>query len=29
LSIFFDGRPVDPGTFESAAASGDAGRCVK
>jgi hypothetical protein len=29
LSIFFDGRPVDPGTFESAAASGDAGRCIK
>jgi hypothetical protein len=29
LSIFFDGRPVDPGTFESATASGDAGRCVK
>jgi len=29
LSIFFDGRPVDPGTFESATTSGDAGRCVK
>lgn len=29
LSIFFDGRPVDPGTFESAAAPGDAGRCIK
>jgi hypothetical protein len=29
LSIFFDGRAVDPGTFESATTSGDAGRCVK
>ena len=29
LSIFFDGRPVNPGAFESAAASGDTGRCVK
>jgi hypothetical protein len=29
LSIFFDGRPVDPGSFESVAASGDAGRCIK
>lgn len=29
LSIFFDGQPVNPGAFESAAASGDTGRCVK
>ena len=29
LSIFFDGRPVSPGGFESATASGDTGRCVK
>ena len=29
LSIFFDGQPVNPGNFETAAASGDVGRCVK
>ena len=29
LSVFFDGRPVDPGSFESVAASGDTGRCIK
>jgi hypothetical protein len=29
LAVFFDGRPVDPGTFESATTPGDAGRCVK
>ena len=28
LSVFFDGQPVSPGGFESAAASGDTGRCV-
>jgi hypothetical protein len=27
LAIFFDGRPVTPGDFENAAASGDVGRC--
>ena len=29
LSVFFDGQPVNPGGYESAAASGDTGRCVK
>jgi hypothetical protein len=29
ISVFFDGQPVNPGGFESAAASGDTGRCVK
>jgi hypothetical protein len=29
LPIFFDGQPVNPGGYESAAASGDTGRCIK
>jgi hypothetical protein len=29
LAILFDGRSADPGAYESAAAWGDAGRCVK
>jgi hypothetical protein len=29
LAVFFDGRPVTPGDFEAAAASGDVGRCIK
>jgi hypothetical protein len=29
LSVFFDGQPVNPGGFESVAASGDTGRCIK
>ena len=29
LEAFFDGRPVDPGSFQSVAASGDTGRCIK
>jgi hypothetical protein len=29
LSIFFDGQPVNPGSFESVAASGDTGRCIR
>jgi hypothetical protein len=29
ISVFFDGQPVNPGSFESVAASGDTGRCIK
>jgi hypothetical protein len=29
ISVFFDGQPVNPGGFESVAASGDTGRCIK
>jgi hypothetical protein len=29
LSVVFDGRPVWPGGYESPAASGDVGRCIK
>jgi hypothetical protein len=29
LPVFFDGQPVSPGGFESAAASGDTGRCIR
>jgi hypothetical protein len=29
LAIFFDGKPVNPGNYETAVASGDAGRCIK
>ena len=29
VAIFFDGQPVDPGAYEAAAASGNAGRCKK
>jgi hypothetical protein len=29
LSVLFDGQPVNPGAYESAAASGDTGRCIK
>jgi hypothetical protein len=29
ISVFFDGQPVNPGNFESVAASGDTGRCIK
>jgi hypothetical protein len=29
LPVFFDGQPVNPGGFESVAASGDTGRCIK
>jgi hypothetical protein len=29
LAVFFDGRPVTPGGFEDATASGDVGRCIK
>jgi hypothetical protein len=29
LAVFFDGQPVNPGGFESVAASGDTGRCVR
>jgi hypothetical protein len=29
LSVLFDGRPVSPGGYESPAASGDVGRCIK
>jgi hypothetical protein len=29
ISVLFDGQPVSPGGFESVAASGDTGRCIK
>ena len=29
IALFFDGKPVAPGGYESPAASGDVGRCIK
>ena len=29
IALFFDGKPVTPGGYESPAASGDVGRCIK
>jgi hypothetical protein len=29
LAVFFDGRPVTPGSYDEPTAAGDAGRCIK
>ena len=29
LAVFFDGRPVTPGSYDEPTAAGDTGRCIR